>query len=172
MTQSVSPLHNMRVASPCRASWEQMEGTPRVRFCQECALNVYNLSAMTAQEAEHLVLKKEGRLCVRFYQREDGTVLTRDCPRGLIAMQHAARRTALVIGLSIAAMFFLVCGLLGAFVGVSRLEKGNKPSFPGWFNSGSSTTQPAPIMGDPVPVTGKVCPPLQENPAPPPAERP
>src|SRR5258708_6452212 len=95
-----TPLHDLRVAAPCSSSWEQMVGNDRVRFCESCALNVYNLSAMTAEEAERLVAKKEGRLCVRFFQREDGTVLTQDCPRGLIALRRAARRTSLAIGMS------------------------------------------------------------------------
>jgi hypothetical protein len=42
-------------------------------------LNVYNLSEMSQESAEALIAETEGRLCVRFYQRADGTVLTRDC---------------------------------------------------------------------------------------------
>jgi hypothetical protein len=38
---------------------------------------------MTEEEALKLVEEREGRLCVRFYQREDGTVITRDCPVGM-----------------------------------------------------------------------------------------
>lgn len=68
-----------------------MEGDDRVRFCPECELNVYNLSAMTEEQALALVQEREGRLCVRFYQREDGTVLTSDCPVG-------AHREAPIIG--------------------------------------------------------------------------
>ena len=37
---------------------------------------------MTEEEALKLVEEREGRLCVRFYQRRDGTVLTTDCPVG------------------------------------------------------------------------------------------
>jgi hypothetical protein len=76
-------LEDMRVAAPCPMSWEQMTGDDRVRHCQECKLNVYNLSDMTRREAESLISSREGRLCVRFYRRADGTVLNRDCPRGL-----------------------------------------------------------------------------------------
>jgi hypothetical protein len=83
-----------------------MAGDERVRFCPQCALNVYNLSGMRRQEAESLVESHEGRLCVRFYQRSDGTVLTRDCPVGL----QAARKRLLRI-LSVAA------GLLLALLG-------------------------------------------------------
>ncbi len=46
-------------------------------------MHVYNLSEMTSLEAENLVLEKEGKLCVRFLRRKDGTILTQDCPVGL-----------------------------------------------------------------------------------------
>lgn len=59
-----------------------MDGDDHVRFCRECNRNVYNLTAMTEREAKRVVEEREGRLCVRFYQRQDGTVLTSDCPVG------------------------------------------------------------------------------------------
>ena len=78
-----SPLDRVRIAAPCKADWQQMIGTDRVRFCGQCSLNVYNLSSMTKTEAESLIARTEGRLCVRFYQRADGSILTRNCPVGL-----------------------------------------------------------------------------------------
>jgi hypothetical protein len=64
-----------------------MFGSDRVRFCGQCSLNVYNLSAMTRDEAESLIARTEGRLCVRFYRRVDGSILTQDCPVGLAAVR-------------------------------------------------------------------------------------
>lgn len=63
-----------------------MSGDDRVRHCQRCDLNVYNLSEINRTEAEDLIRSNEGRLCVRYYARADGTVITRDCPvgRGLV----------------------------------------------------------------------------------------
>src|SRR5262249_24061520 len=58
-------------------------GDDRVRFCPQCRLHVYNLSAMSRSEAQALVLDKEGLLCARFFRRLDGTVLTQDCPIGI-----------------------------------------------------------------------------------------
>lgn len=75
-------LDNLRVASPCTASWDEMTGNEQVRFCGLCALHVYNLSAMSPAEAETLIEQREGRTCIRLYRRADGTVITRDCPRG------------------------------------------------------------------------------------------
>jgi hypothetical protein len=76
-------LDNLEVATPCNAAWDDMRGDERVRFCALCEKNVYNLSSLARDEAEALVREKEGKLCVRFFRRDDGTVLTADCPVGL-----------------------------------------------------------------------------------------
>jgi TonB family protein len=88
-----SPLEKIKVAAPCNAEWRWMYGNDRVRFCGQCSQNVYNLSAMTHEQAEDLILKTEGRLCVRFYRRADGTILTRNCPVGLQAVKDKFTRT-------------------------------------------------------------------------------
>ncbi len=82
-------LNAITVASPCTADWNTMVGDDQVRFCQQCQLNVYNLSGMTPSAAETLVQNQEGRLCVRFYQRPDGTMLTQDCPVGVQALHRS-----------------------------------------------------------------------------------
>jgi hypothetical protein len=65
--------------------WDAMAGNQQVRHCGECKLNVYNLSAMTEIEIQRLLVMQpaEQRVCVRFYRRADGTMLTQDCPRGI-----------------------------------------------------------------------------------------
>lgn len=103
-----SLLERVRVAAPCPADWGEMRGDERVRFCDRCNLNVYNLSAMTRREAERLVLAREGRLCVRFYRRADQTVLTRNCPVGLRALKRRVSR----LGSAVAA------AAVGFFAGV------------------------------------------------------
>jgi hypothetical protein len=55
-----------------------MAGTDQVRFCSQCRKNVYNLSAMTAAEADGLLAGGQDAPCVRFYRRLDGTVVTTD----------------------------------------------------------------------------------------------
>lgn len=98
-------LENIRIASPCKANWEQMAGDERVRHCAECDLDVYNFSAMTRREVEHLVQEREGRLCARFYRRADGSMLTQDCPVGFRAR---VRRVSRVAGAAIAAALSVV----------------------------------------------------------------
>jgi hypothetical protein len=79
-----------------------MVGDDRVRFCEHCAKNVYNLSAMPRQEAEGLLFAKEGKVCVRLYKRADGTVLTNDCPVG-VRRRRRRRIAALAVGSGLAA---------------------------------------------------------------------
>jgi hypothetical protein len=77
-------LDQVRVASPCKADWNEMLGDERVRFCLSCEKNVYNLSSMQREDAENLLRERLGNdLCIRFYQRADGTILTQDCPEGV-----------------------------------------------------------------------------------------
>lgn len=56
-----------------------MKGDDQTRHCGQCDRKVYNLSNMTRDEAEKLVTEAEGRICVRYYVRKDGMVMTRDC---------------------------------------------------------------------------------------------
>jgi hypothetical protein len=86
-------LRRIQVASPCTASWEEMLGDDRVRFCNKCSKHVYNLSSMTSDEARAVVHETEGELCARFFRRADGTVLTSDCPEG--ARRRRRRRLTL-----------------------------------------------------------------------------
>lgn len=95
-------LDQIRVATPCTADWNQMTGDDRTRHCGECRKNVYNLSGMTREEAEALIRERNGDLCVRYYQRADGTILLADCTVGVERLRRrgkvAARAAALVAG--------------------------------------------------------------------------
>jgi hypothetical protein len=79
---SLPILDNIKVAAPCAADWSKMTGDALARHCADCNKNVYNLSEMTRDEAQALLIEKEGKLCVRYYRRHDGTILTADCPVG------------------------------------------------------------------------------------------
>ena len=86
-------LDRIQVASPCSASWSQMTGDDRTRHCGACDKDVYNLSGMTREEAEALIVERNGELCVRYYQRTDGTILLADCTVG-VRRKRDRRRTA------------------------------------------------------------------------------
>lgn len=107
-------LKRVHIAAPCPADWDKMVGDERVRFCGSCRLNVYNLSDMTRAEAESLVRAAEGdenaHVCVRFYRRADGTMLTQDCPAGLLQKAAAGVRRRLA--------FYVSCGVALAVSGL------------------------------------------------------
>lgn len=100
-------LDNIRVATPCSVSWDGMTGDERVRACGDCNKRVYNLSNLTREEAEALIVEKEGKLCVRYYQRHDGTILLKDCSIGM-----AKKRKRTVIAAGVAALLAGVGGYL------------------------------------------------------------
>lgn len=72
-------LFAISLAYECPYKWSKMNGDDRVRFCKSCQKNVYNISKMSRNEAVKLISTKEGDLCVRFYERRDGTVVTQEC---------------------------------------------------------------------------------------------
>jgi hypothetical protein len=88
-------LPNIRVATPCTADWNQMTGDDRVRHCATCDKDVFNLSAMTREDAEALILQKAGDLCARYYQRTDGTILLADCT---VAVAQKRKRRVIAAG--------------------------------------------------------------------------
>lgn len=102
----------LRIASPCKALWEAMDGDDRVRFCRECNRNVYNLSAMTETEARRVVAEREGHPCIRFYQRRDGTVLTSDCPVGRKRsfLRTGGRAVVVIAGVTAGVTKLSACG--------------------------------------------------------------
>lgn len=108
MSKFTSPLEGVRVAAPCPADWDKMVGDERVRYCGQCSLHVYNLSGMTKPETEGLVANAEGRLCVRYYKRADGSILTRNCPVGLRALKQRVSRIA---GAALSAVIGFFAGL-------------------------------------------------------------
>jgi hypothetical protein len=91
-----------------------MNGNDRMRYCGQCRLNVYNLSGMTRQEAEHLIANSEGRLCVRYYKRADGSIITQNCPVGLAALKRRVSRAATAF-ISAVISFFGGVGIFAAF---------------------------------------------------------
>ncbi len=140
MSRNRSPLNNIKIASPCSANWAGMYGNERKRFCGDCKLNVYNISGMTLTAAEDLLERSEGRLCIRYYQRADGTILTKDCPVGL-----AKIRQRVVVGATavVTLIFSFMAGLFALSLFVRKIDIGNK--FPIPF--ATPTPKYEPLMG-------------------------
>jgi len=137
MARFKHPLAHVQVAAPCKADWNQMIGSEQVRFCAQCNLNVFNLSGMSRLEAESLIARTEGRLCVRFYRRTDGSIITQDCPVGLRAIQ---RRVSYLAKAILAAGFTFM-----ATIGLQSLIPGFTPHGP--VVMGQMVVRPSSIVG-------------------------
>ena len=121
MSEDIPLLDNARIAAPCPANWNEMVGGDRVRYCRSCEKNVYNLSEMSKNDAEKLLKTHEGHLCVRYYRRNDGTIMTNDCPVGL--------RTIRKVYLKTAASAAALCGLVfGAMASMGTRQQASEPT--------------------------------------------
>jgi len=111
-TLPVLPLEAIRIASPCDVPWSAMQGDDRQRHCGQCDRAVYDLSSLSRDDAEALVGARAAsgeRLCVTFFVRRDGTVLTADCPVGLAAV----RRRLAWIAAGVGALLAVAAGVIG-----------------------------------------------------------
>jgi len=96
---------DLRIASPCNASWDDMVGDDRVRHCKGCDKDVYNLSGMTRVDAEALLVARGVDVCIRFYQRADGTLMLRDCE----IKRGRTSRIAAAVGIAALALGATAC---------------------------------------------------------------
>lgn len=152
---ALTVLDDIRIATPCNASWEDMPGDDRVRFCWACSRSVYNIAALTSDEAAALIAGREGRLCARLFRRADGTVVTADCPPAP-RPKHGFRRAH--------ALAIILVALLLVWAGQKRGDSppsGPETSWDDWVHWAAvslglrQAPQPAPdfsttpvIMGD------------------------
>jgi hypothetical protein len=105
------------------------------------------------------MMNAEGRLCVRFYKRSDGTVITQDCPVGWAKIKQ---KTKVVVT---AAFSMLMAMLSGVFL-VSLVSK--QRSTVGELRIPFVTPTPVTTMGavayrPDVGVIGKVSQPIMGN---------
>lgn len=167
-----SPLAVLHVASPCLASWDAMSGDNRVRFCGACRKHVYNLSDLPAADAQALLHATEGKVCVRFFRRADGTVLTADCPVGV---RETLRKRLRRLGTVAAA----VTGLwaVSTFVQATERRTGSIARLPvrlselgEWLRAALAPTPPTvgkfAVMGEPLAIPAVSPPPTVGSPAP------
>lgn len=143
----------IELPSPCDELWEKMIGDSKSRQCQSCNLYVHNLSNMTRAEIDTLFSdsQKSGeRVCVKFYRRMDGTVLTKDCPLGVWVKlyRHTVNLTyawsLVILGLVLYFVFrvtseCLTSAISQSFSTITNYQLGQLNSLPGpyeylWIN--------------------------------------
>ncbi len=154
---SVQPGMDFRISSPCPKRWTDLVGDDRVRYCGDCKLNVYNLSAMTPAEIAALVRGTSGRLCGQIYVRGDRKATLQDCPSGGVgALRRKIRKVA-------SAVLVLALGL--AFRGMDRPDTSNLPP---WLRAAANGIEPEKPPPPPRPrmMLGEICPATPPPPGP------
>jgi hypothetical protein len=77
---------------------------------------------MSRKAAEAMLTNTEGKMCVRFYRRSDGTIITADCPVGLRAFRRKIARTT-AASLSAVLTFFAGLGLYTGFQPDTQIQQ-------------------------------------------------
>ena len=98
-------LEALRVAKPCGESWEEMSGTDEARFCSHCRKSVHDLSQLTRAQAEALVARSRGGVCLRVARRPDGRVAVKEKPS---AFARARRSLSFAASAALAALLGLI----------------------------------------------------------------
>ena len=81
------------ISSPCSVKWDDMQTDQddiSIRFCGDCKRNVHNLSSLSDEEVVVLLDKKTAgeRVCTYFYRKDDGTLVTDNCPKQMKQMRN------------------------------------------------------------------------------------
>jgi hypothetical protein len=110
-------LDSITIPTPCHVPWNEMQGDDRSRLCSQCQTKVFDLSMMTTAAAKSLLTSPGNRPCIRVFRREDGRIMTSDCPVGIRAgiWRHLKRSSAWVASL-FAMLFIPACKT--AFMGL------------------------------------------------------
>jgi hypothetical protein len=153
-------LDQVKVASPCPAKWDDMVGDDRKRFCLSCDKHVFNISALSREDAEQFLQENAGgEVCVRYYQRADGTIMTSDCAVGVTRKRR--KKVALAVAGAGALAFGAVtahlrseCHVMGATAIPSPLATVTEPD--GRWVAGGLGEAPTP---PPPPTTTTSAPP-------------
>lgn len=143
-------LNRVKIAAPCDVDWNSMTGDDKIRFCSQCKLNVYNVSAMRTDEAASFIRENEGRrVCLQLYRRRDGTIITDNCPVGLRRLRDAGRAVVA------AAFSIFACLCLPLWASAQEaIHNGQKHSEPGSRHNkrGTSNLQE---LGEHEPISEK-----------------
>ena len=90
----------MKLKYTCYLNWSDLDGASNTRrHCGDCSRDVFNISAMTRQQAEQVIEEhRERGLCVRFAKR-DGQIVHRGDPLEQLRSQRTGLRRLLAVAL-------------------------------------------------------------------------
>jgi len=89
------------VPRPCHEDWDRLTPEERGHFCTVCETKVWDLSALTAAEAETFLRSQQGDLCVSYKEGPGGEVLHRE-PTVVPAARLSRRRMPAAAGMALA----------------------------------------------------------------------
>ncbi len=150
-------LELVDVPRPCPADWAAMAAIygDRVRHCQHCDKDVYNLSALPRAAAEQFMADQLASVaaggehaCVRLYKRADGTAVTADCGgRWRVAAGRRVARWGGAVG-AVASVVLAVVSGRGSRAQTTSLM-GTSPGPPPTSDPATSqpATRPMPVLG-------------------------
>jgi hypothetical protein len=122
--------------------WNAMQGNETSRYCDHCQKQVYNLSALPADEAERLVCNSAGSLCVRFARDPvTNAVLTLE----YAPQKQYSRRRAFATIAALATAF----GSVAAWAGIKLTTK--PAPAPPMMVLGGISAPPSPAPPCPIP---------------------
>ena len=161
---SSSPLDQIRIASPCPMSWDDLERTEseKARFCGQCRKNVYDIAQMSRPEAELFLQQVAvnmpgGTACLQIFRRADGTILTDDCPVGLKKVRNLWRRVRLTAASVIALLVSALPVQAGDGPGCAAKD-GKSAKNQGVGTAAGGDKKLVPLLGSPapLPVSGSI----------------
>jgi hypothetical protein len=145
------PLEVIKINAPCPASWDQMAGDDRSRYCEHCQKHVFDFAAMPRDEAERLICASAGTLCARVSRDDQGTVITLD-----YAPAKRRRRWPIWAFTGVAASLAAVLSLfaqnkpkpsgssrMAGMICLPSTKTSPVPTSSGAANPGSAATEPA-----------------------------
>ncbi len=142
------PLKQISVPTHCDEAWDGMAGNAQARLCERCSHHVHDLSEMSRTEAQALLDRSQGRLCVRFVPDANGAPLTREDLAAPARRASWPRRWAAAVSWAAAV---LVSGM-----GLAQAAGATKQGHGKTTKSGHARTKHKPHTGHlprPVPYT-------------------
>lgn len=108
MSSRQEKFAQLKVISPCEASWEEMDGNHQKRHCGSCNKHVFDFAHMAPKQVEAMVSAKKGNLCARITRDANGTLVTLpDAPVVESVALSARRRGSPFAGAMVSALLSL-----------------------------------------------------------------
>jgi hypothetical protein len=67
--QRGATMRVLKLVSPCHRSWEELQGSGPIRYCEACATSVHDLDALSPEELADLSRSRPGGFCGRSTRR-------------------------------------------------------------------------------------------------------